>query len=174
MSDGTVTITTPNGLTLRCRRAPLVLRAGALFADLVYLTPLLFVLVLLPGHGGMLISGDQKLAAGAAPALDLLSAMALFFCVTFLPALRHYYHGGTPGKKKLHLRVIKENGAMPGLGDLVGRGLLRPLDLLPPFCMLALFGERLGDLAAGTRVVHVHPMTPQEVDHGRSTASVQL
>ncbi len=69
--------------------------------------------------------------------------------------------GQTPGKKRIGLRVVQENGLPSSFSQIVVRNLLRPADMLP-FAyflglMVMLFNrnfKRIGDWAAGTLVVH--------------------
>ncbi len=157
-----ISIFTPNGLTLHCEKAPLFTRCLAFTVDFAYFFGLAFLLFILPGNAGLVSSTGGQLWTRA-PIFETLSAFGVFFCLCILPAIRHYYHGGTPGKKMFHLRVVKENGEMPSFWDLATRELLKPLDLLPPFCLLCFTGERLGDLAARTRVVQVAPSANEEV-----------
>lgn len=70
------------------------------------------------------------------------------------------WHGQTPGKRAVGLRVIKEGGYPIGLGEALVRNVLRIVDLLPAFYGiggLVMFfdrrSRRLGDMAAGTLVV---------------------
>jgi uncharacterized RDD family membrane protein YckC len=70
------------------------------------------------------------------------------------------WHGQTPGKRPLGLRVIKEGGYPVGFVDSVIRNVVRLVDFLPFFYVVgatAMFldprSRRLGDLAAGTLVV---------------------
>ena len=159
----TISIWTPNGLTLQCRKAPVMSRVAAFAVDFAYFYGLAFLLFLLPGGAGLVSTIGGQLWSRA-PVIETISAFALFFCVCLLPTMFHYYHGGTPGKKMFSLRVIKENGETPDFWSLVTRELLKPLDLLPPFCLLLLGGERLGDLAAETRVVLVSPVIEEALN----------
>lgn len=70
------------------------------------------------------------------------------------------WHGQTPGKRAIGLRVIKEGGYPIGLGEALIRNVLRIVDMLPAFYGiggLVMFfdkrSRRLGDMAAGTLVV---------------------
>ena len=72
--------------------------------------------------------------------------------------------GQTPGKKALHLTVVKEDATPVDLNASLIRNLLRTADLFPMFYLAGLITmlidsrfRRLGDLAAGTLVVHVTP-----------------
>jgi uncharacterized RDD family membrane protein YckC len=70
------------------------------------------------------------------------------------------WHGQTPGKRWLGLRVIKEGGYPVGFVDSVIRNVVRLIDFMPFYYVigaLVMFvdkrSRRLGDLAAGTLVV---------------------
>lgn len=87
-------------------------------------------------------------------------------CLTFLFVMFAYFvlleglAGVTLGKRLLGIRVIRTDGARPGLGRGLVRNLLRLIDGLPAFSLLGIYliltsieRARLGDRAAGTRVV---------------------
>ncbi len=89
----------------------------------------------------------------------------LFLMEWGYPVIFEVFNGGqTPGKMALGLRVIREDGAPVGWSRSVVRSLLTTADFLP-FAygtgLTAMFlgrrFQRLGDLAAGTLVVHVPP-----------------
>lgn len=79
--------------------------------------------------------------------------------------------GQTFGKRVLNLRVIKESGAPITAYEAIGRNLLRVVDGFPLFFPFTLYGvavvtamlnkqnKRLGDMVAGTVVVHERPLT---------------
>jgi uncharacterized RDD family membrane protein YckC len=71
------------------------------------------------------------------------------------------WNGQTPGKRLLGIRVVREDGHPVGFYDALVRNLLRAADILPLFyavglVTMAITGrlQRLGDLLAGTMVVH--------------------
>jgi uncharacterized RDD family membrane protein YckC len=77
------------------------------------------------------------------------------------------FNGQTPGKRALELRVVSTDGAPVGWLAAVVRNLLRTVDMLPfgygcgLVCgLLDARGRRLGDLVAGTLVVHVQAQPP--------------
>ena len=69
--------------------------------------------------------------------------------------------GSTPGKKRMGIRVIRQDGLPIGLGEAALRNLVRAADMLPPpsYILGGLVmhfdpqGRRLGDMVAGTYVV---------------------
>lgn len=77
------------------------------------------------------------------------------------------WRGQTPGKRLLGLRVIHWRGAGIGFGQSAVRNLLRIADCLPAAYALGFTvagcnreSRRLGDLAAGTLVVHIERRGP--------------
>lgn len=74
------------------------------------------------------------------------------------------WSGRTPGKRSMHLRVLKEGGYPTGFLDIALRNLLRAADFLPMAYSvgLAVMGldprfRRLGDMVAGTVVIVEDP-----------------
>jgi uncharacterized RDD family membrane protein YckC len=95
--------------------------------------------------------------------------VVLFIIFWFYPiAFEAMWRGRTPGKRLLGLRVIAANGAPVGWLAAFVRNLLRVVDMLPFGYTLGLiasfadpWGRRLGDMVAGTLVVHdSRPHTP--------------
>ena len=72
-----------------------------------------------------------------------------------------FWHGQTPGKRIMKLRVIKDSGRQITLFEGLARNLLRFVDFFPGIYLAGVItmlcnrkNKRLGDLAAGTLVVH--------------------
>jgi uncharacterized RDD family membrane protein YckC len=93
--------------------------------------------------------------------------------------------GLTPGKRSMGLRVVRTNGQPVGLISAIVRNLLRPIDTLGGGLIGLLVGlltkrhQRLGDLAAGTVVVHAPDLrearaTPARWPDGISPDDVAL
>lgn len=75
------------------------------------------------------------------------------------------WNGQTPGKRLLHLRVIKVDGAPVSWIDVLLRNLARPVDSFGPTGLIGLLmifisprAQRLGDLMARTLVIHEAPI----------------
>ncbi len=75
------------------------------------------------------------------------------------------WNGQTPGKRLLGLRVIEQGGRSLSFFESVTRNFLRVVDMLPGFYAVGAVSmlatrrqQRLGDLAAGTLVVHERPL----------------
>jgi len=71
------------------------------------------------------------------------------------------WNGQTPGKRLLHLRVIKADGTPVSWIDVLLRNLSRPIDTFGPMGLIGLLmifinskAQRLGDLMARTLVIH--------------------
>ena len=71
------------------------------------------------------------------------------------------WNGQTPGKRTVRIRVIKESGRPITASESVARNMMRIVDQLPFFygigiasAVLSRQNKRLGDLVAGTIVVH--------------------
>ncbi len=72
-----------------------------------------------------------------------------------------FWRGQTPGKRAMKLRVIKDAGRQITLFEALARNLLRIVDYLPSLYLAGVItmlcnqrNKRLGDLAAGTMVIH--------------------
>ena len=71
------------------------------------------------------------------------------------------WHGQTPGKRLAKIRVIQQSGRAITIFEALSRNLLRAIDFLPTFYVVGTISifvtsrnQRLGDLVAGTLVVH--------------------
>ncbi len=110
-------------------------------------------------------------SAAAAPAKSSRSAevwaTAIVLLVLFLfqwgyfSLFEAFWNGQTPGKRMLKLRVIQQSGQQIGFFHALSRNLLRIVDSLPGFYLVAIVfvfatkrSQRLGDLVAATMVVH--------------------
>jgi uncharacterized RDD family membrane protein YckC len=109
-------------------------------------------------------------------------AVALFILVPFLlqwgyfSLFEAFWHGQTPGKRLLNLRVIEQSGRPIGLFESMGRNLIRIVDMVPGFYLvgaLCIFAtrrqQRLGDMVAGTLVVHSVPVETPMLPQGTRT-----
>jgi uncharacterized RDD family membrane protein YckC len=124
---------------------------------------------------GFLILG---LLAEWSTALDRLSSIKLsiwFEAIAIFIAFSIYYgyfaffeaiwNGQTPGKRWTHLRVIHESGRPIAVPQAILRNLVRFVDQLPGVYAVGLTtalisrqNRRLGDIVAGTVVVHERPL----------------
>jgi len=94
------------------------------------------------------------------------------FVVGYFALFEAYWHGQTPGKRVMKLRVIKDSGRQITFFEALARNVLRLIDFMPQIYLAGVItmlcnkqNKRLGDLAAGTLVVHEsrdeQPLLPQ-------------
>lgn len=147
--DTAYNIGTPEGVELRLPVAGLASRSLAWLIDAFIKFALLMVFSIV-----LQFLGDL----GAGITLILMFVSLWFYNVLF----EVFSHGSTPGKKALGLRVMNANGTPVGWTGSLLRNLIRFVDTLPGCyafgCISVLLSrqfQRLGDLAAGTIVVHV-------------------
>jgi uncharacterized RDD family membrane protein YckC len=148
MLDTLRTVPTPEGIELSLKVAGPMPRARAWLLDLLIRLAILLVL-------GMVLGALGKVGSG----LMLLIAFVLEWVYPVLfEVLRN---GQTPGKRACDLRVLHEDGTPVQWRASVARNLIRAVDFLPVFYGFGLIAmmlnrdfKRLGDLAAGTIVVH--------------------
>jgi uncharacterized RDD family membrane protein YckC len=129
-------------------------RAAAFAIDLAARTGLYLLLLPLAGLAGVGVG---------------LMLLALFLLEWLYPVFFELRSGATPGKRAMHLVVVHADGTPIGPSASLLRNLLRALDFLPVLYGLGLAAmlvdrdfRRLGDLAAGSLVIHrdVPPTTP--------------
>jgi uncharacterized RDD family membrane protein YckC len=154
-------VETPEGITLTLRCAGLVARTYAFGIDLLIRFMVLIV-------AGMLLGRIDGFGAG----LFLVLAFALewLYPVAFELTAR----AATPGKRAMNLAVVMDDGMPVTPSASLLRNLLRTVDFLPfgyAFGFVALLlrhdFKRLGDIAAGTLVVH----TGTQALHGEPAAA---
>lgn len=151
--DTVYTAETPEGIALELRPAGLVARSYAFAIDGAV-------------RFAVLIAAASVLAVMSRLGTGLF--LILFFLLEwFYPVLFELLPGSaTPGKRALGLRVVMDSGLPVTPAASLVRNLLRAADFLPVFyglggLMLLLRPDfkRLGDLAAGTLVVHANVAT---------------
>lgn len=146
--DSVVTAETPEGIVLELRPAGVCARLYAFAIDGIIRLAILYAAgIALAFLGGI----------GVAIWLVLIFALEWLYPVVFelMPG------GATPGKRAFSQRVIMDNGLPITAAASLTRNLLRAADFLPFGYGLAIVSvllrrdcKRLGDLAAGTIVVH--------------------
>lgn len=148
MIDTYRAIETPEGVELRLRVAGPVVRCLAWVIDLLIRAGIYIVLAIV-------LSMFGKFGWG-------LLLVGLFLIEWFYPVLFEVYrHGVTPGKRAMGLCVVNDDGTPVGWSASMIRNLLRYVDFLPVLYGFGLISmllhpdfKRLGDIAAGTRVVY--------------------
>lgn len=158
-------IETPEGVVLELPVAGLLPRALAYAIDLMIRYFAISILATCAGLLGELGTG--------------LTLIAIFLAEWLYPVVFELRRGATPGKAAMNLRVLMANGTPVTPAASLTRNLLRAADLLPFGYLVGVSAmlvdpsaRRLGDLAAGTVVVHhrrtravprLPPATPEPV-----------
>jgi uncharacterized RDD family membrane protein YckC len=145
---------TPEGVALHLPVAGPVPRALAWMIDFALRLAVLFLASITFGLMG---------AAGMGAYLVLMFAVFWLYPVVF----EALWDGRTPGKRALGLQVVSADGAPIGWRASFARNLLRTVDMLPfgyaaglVACLCDPAARRLGDMVAGTLVVHRLPQDP--------------
>ena len=162
--DTLVRVETPEGITLPLRTAGAMVRGHAFLIDV-----LVRVAVLIAAN--LLLAQLDGFGVG-------MSLLLAFLLEWFYPVLFEMSaSGATPGKRAMGLRVLMDDGMPVSLQASVLRNLLRVVDFLPfayaagVLTMLLRHDfKRLGDIVAGTLVVHVQ----QHSLHGKLPATEPL
>ncbi|MXV32943.1 RDD family protein [Xanthomonas sp. LMG 8989] len=143
-------VITPEGVPLQLPAAGAVPRALAWLIDLALRFALLTAMGMFLGLLGGLGQG--------------LYLVAMFLVFWGYPIVLEGWRGQTLGKQALGLRVVARDGAPVGWMAAITRNLLRTVDMLPfgyavglIACLFDAHSRRLGDLVAGTLVVHQPP-----------------
>jgi uncharacterized RDD family membrane protein YckC len=161
------TIDTPEQVAIRFPIAGIGSRFLAILADTllqvaIYVAlTLVFLLIVSSapktGSGEFTHTGEKWLIAG----LILLNFLMYWGYFTLFEAR---WNGQTPGKKLFKIRVIQDSGRQITFFEAMTRNLVRIVDLFPSIYLVGIITmacnrqhKRLGDLAAGTLVVHERP-----------------
>ena len=157
-----VHISTPDHVSLEFELAGPGSRFSAYVIDFIFNILLIIALVLTAYLTGVLIA-LRSLAARASDSWIWALVVLMIFLINW-----GYYvffegvgKGATPGKKRMGIRVIRQDGLPIGLREAALRNLVRAADMLPPpsYILGGLVmhfdphGRRLGDMVAGTYVV---------------------
>lgn len=179
-------IETPEQVDLRFPIAGMGSRMLAIFFDSMIQVFIYVTLGLLAYVTSAYKEADNVLSAQSDTASKWL--VALFVLANFLAltgyfiAFESLWNGQTPGKRLMKLRVLKDSGRSMTVFESMTRNLLRFVDYFPSFYVVGLAtmllnrqNKRLGDLAAGTIVVHERVADQPGIAHtSRSlTASFQ-
>ncbi len=168
--DSTHNIATPEGVELRLPVAGLAARSLAWLIDAI-----------IKFLGFTVASVALPFLGEAGSGVFLIGIFAMFWLYNVL--FEVFAHGATPGKKAMGLRVMNSNGTPVGWSGSVIRNLVRAVDALPGCYLLGFLSvyfstrfQRLGDLAAGTIVVHGHSerVRPARDDHEPLPLTVPL
>jgi uncharacterized RDD family membrane protein YckC len=152
-------VKTPEHVTLNFRLAGIGSRGAAQIVDTLILS-LLYI-----GMVAILTFTDQHLerfffeARSAVIAFVIILLFAIQWGYFFL--FEWLSGGKTPGKMIIGIRVVKEDGGKASILSILIRNLLRIIDMLPFYYLIGMLmvffhknHKRLGDLVAGTIVIH--------------------
>ena len=151
----------PEEIDLQVELANVGSRTLAILVDLALGGLVLFIVYALT----MLLAHDvaddwlTRLSSNALKTLLILLIFGFQWC--YFNLFEWMWNGQTPGKRLLHLRVIKVDGSPVSGIDVLLRNLSRPIDTLGPMGLIGLLmifvsrkAQRLGDLMARTLVIH--------------------
>ena len=168
MLDTVREVHTPEGVALRLPAAGPVPRALAWLIDFGI-------------RMGLLMAASMVLGAldEAGMGVYLLVLFVLFWLYPIL--CEGLFDGQTPGKRALDLRVVSSDGAPVGWLAACVRNLMRTVDMLPFGYACGLvssladpWGRRLGDIVAGTLVVHAPRVQAQPLVPGAEVAAPRV
>src|SRR5262249_27651903 len=155
--DQLLNIRTPEHVELRYKLAGIGNRFLAFALDSLILVSAVVVLCLgVLGAWVFLPDVKNLKMIVAAAAVRLFFILYYGYFLTF----ETIWNGQTPGKRKLHIRVIRDDGRPITFFEALIRNLMRIVDSFPPFLYavgsLSIFfsakAKRLGDYVAGTVV----------------------
>jgi uncharacterized RDD family membrane protein YckC len=160
-----VQISTPDHVSLEFELAGPGSRFSAYVIDFVFSVLLIIGIILTAYLTGALVALRSLANISAGASASWLWALVIF--IIFLINWGYYVFfeglgkGSTPGKKRMGIRVIRQDGLPIGLREAALRNLVRAADMLPPpsYILGGLvmhfdpLGRRLGDMVAGTYVV---------------------
>ncbi len=154
-----VRIDTPELVALEFPLAGIGSRFIAIFIDYGLQFAAFILLVL----GMMLfLPSMQKFEATSAKwAIAILILILFLLHWGYFTLFEGLWHGQTPGKRVAKIRVIQQSGRAVTIFESLSRNLVRAIDFLPTFYVVGTISifttrrnQRLGDLVAGTLVVH--------------------
>lgn len=158
-----LTIETPEQVAIRFPVAGVGSRFLALLADSLIqgigfgLLVVIFVII------GSNLPKTSQATSSSADNWILAGVLIFYFLLYwgYFTLFEAFWNGQTPGKKMCRLRVIRDSGRQITLFESMTRNFLRIVDGLPGFYAAGVItmwcnrqNKRIGDLAAGTLVVH--------------------
>ncbi len=162
MASPTITLQSITGVDVELRIAGAGSRSFAFVIDwhirLILALAWTFTALFLYAGTLNLFDSDGDLR-GAGQLIIWLPTAIIYFL--YHPILEIVMRGSTPGKRMAGVRIVSRTGDIPGAGALLLRNVFRLVDSLPFAYLLGLgvviFTDqhvRIGDLAAGTLLVH--------------------
>ena len=121
----------------------------------------LVIAVAIFSKGGTTGAAETKMDAGTKWVIAVFIFLNFLWFWGYFVLFEGYWNGRTPGKYVMKLRVLKDSGRSITLFESMARNLVRFLDYFPGVYFVGLISmlctkenKRLGDLAAGTIVIH--------------------
>ena len=163
-----VHISTPDHVSLEFELAGPGSRFSAYAIDFLFNILLIVVIALAVYASGAVVTlrsldgrGEGQFGWSASWILALLVLIIFLINWGYYVFFEGLGKGSTPGKKRMGIRVIRQDGLPIGLREAALRNLVRAADMLPPpsYILGGLVmhfdpqGRRLGDMVAGTYVV---------------------
>jgi uncharacterized RDD family membrane protein YckC len=160
-SDEILVIETPERVPLHFALASIGNRFIACAIDhtiqIVSLVVLVIVFAIISDYANL----GSRVANAPKWVIALLVVVVFLLMSGYFAIFEWLWHGQTPGKRWMKLRVIREDGRPISFFEAIVRNLLRDFDIMPfPFYSIGLISvfstdrdQRVGDLVAGTVVV---------------------
>lgn len=182
LSDEHLSIDTPENVILDYQVAGIGSRFLAALADTVIITVLqaLAYLAILFTVSALQGSVMDWAVDNITWMLAIAGLIAFAFLWGYYVFFEMLWNGQTPGKRWAKLRVIRTDGMPITAAESITRNLVRLVDFMPAYYgvgVLTMFlndqARRLGDLAAGTLVVHDRAaVTLESLDNGRELSGI--
>jgi uncharacterized RDD family membrane protein YckC len=167
MIDDSFGLRTPEQIELSYDLAGLGSRFLAALLDGLLQGVLIVALIFGLGMGSALLSAALERRLSVDPTILVVTAISLALLAIFLVIWGYFiffelvWNGQTPGKRAVGIRVLTVRGEPVTFVHVLVRNLLRVVDFLPSSYIVGAVSilvtrrsQRLGDLAAGTIVVH--------------------
>jgi uncharacterized RDD family membrane protein YckC len=163
-----LSIRTPELVAIEFPLAGIGSRFVALLIDYLIQGAAAFILILIFVLFVSATAGSQPVRSSMAGspnsgkwAIAIAIAIPFLFQWGYFTLFEAFWRGQTPGKRIMRIRVIQQTGRPVGVFESLGRNLTRIIDMLPTFYIIGVIvmfltrrQQRLGDLVAGTLVVH--------------------
>ncbi len=180
-SGDQLSIATPELVAIEFPLAGLGSRFVAILLDYLLqgVTVFLLILIFVVFFSGVATPAIGNAGSNLPEKWGIAIAIAIPFLLEwgYFTLFEAFWRGQTPGKRIMRIRVIQQTGRPVSLFESMGRNLLRAVDWLPAMYLVGVISmfatrrqQRLGDLIAGTLVVHERPLeTPLESIGGSRT-----
>lgn len=176
-SDDQIRIDTPEQISLEFPLAGIGSRFLALALDsliqAVLYTAGIFAMIAVAPYADRAASWFRWMSPNWAAALLIFFLFAVYW--GYFALFEIFWHGQTPGKRVVGIRVIKDTGRPINAYEAIGRNLLRVVDAMPTLyfvgivtMMISRQNRRVGDYVVGSIVVH--DKRPEQIRPDWSTA----